>query len=102
MIHEQQKIKYKDIMDLGFSEEVCHDGVYLNEHGFDYCIITKYLTKKIYLDWAKETKLVELVRVDCPRENNIVAKMPVTSLEQLKQLIKFFTDEKLTHYSSFV
>ena len=90
---EQEQIKYKDIIDLGFSVEEHQDDVYFNEYGFGWCIITKDLTDTIYLDWVKETRLCTLIRVDNPEECNIVARMPIMNLEHLKIIDKFFTDK---------
>jgi hypothetical protein len=84
-----KEIKYGDIIDLGFEVEECNDPVYFKNHGFQYCIITKKLTKRIYIDWAKETKLCEMIRVDS--EDNIKAKHPIKSLAELKYIIDFFT-----------
>ena len=96
----QERIKYCDVMALGFKEEKQTDGVYFNEYGFDWCIITKDLTKKIYLDWAKETQLCKLVRLDNPKECNIIKEMPIKDLQHLKDIIEFFSDEKEVSYDS--
>ena len=91
---EQEKINYDEIISLGFTEELSEDKSYFAEHGFDYVIITKDLTKKIYLDWAKETKLCEMVRLDSPNSGNVVKRMPIRNLEHLKELVNFFSNEK--------
>lgn len=90
---KQEKIKYSEVIALGFTEEVHSDKVYFNEYGFDYCTITKDLTKKIYLDWAKETQLCKMVRIDSPKHCNIKAELPIWNLEHLKEIINFFSDE---------
>lgn len=90
---KQEKIKYREIIALGFREDVQNDQVYFEEYGFDYCIITKELTKKIYLEWAKETQLCKMVRIDNPKHCNIKAELPIRNLEHLKEIIKFFSDE---------
>ena len=91
---EQEKINYDKIMALGFTEEVNSDSVYEAEHGYSYCIITKQLTKKIYLDWAKETKLCKMVRLSKPKTGDIGAELPIKNIEHLKEMINFFSDEK--------
>lgn len=91
---EQEQIPYNEIIRLGFEVETDSDKVYFDEYGFDYCIITKHLTKKIYLDWAKETRLCEMVRLNNTRDNNIMARMPIKNLEHLEEIISFFCDEK--------
>jgi len=100
---EQEKIRYSDVMDLGFKEEIGNDSTYFKKYGFDYAIITKYLTKKIYLDWAKETQLCEMVRIDSPKNCNIKAKLPIRNLEHLKEVVNFFSDEEVNEvdYTKF-
>ena len=91
---EQEKIKYSEVIALGFTEDMQHDAVYEAEHGYSYCIITKELTKKIYLDWAKETQLCKLIRIDSSKNCNIKAELPIKNLEHLKEMINFFSDDK--------
>lgn len=91
---KQEKINYGVIMALGFEEETISDNVFFNEYGFDYTHITLKLTKKIYLDWAKETQLCELIRMTKPKTGDIGKRMPIKNLEHLKEIINFFSDEK--------
>lgn len=88
---EQEKIEYSDIMLLGFHEEIQEDQVYFDIHGYEYSIITLNLTKKISLDWAKETQLCELIRINNTHEEKVVARTLIYNLEHLKQTIDFFT-----------
>lgn len=92
---KQEKINYDEIMALGFTEEIVADKVYYAEHGFQYAIINKNLTKKIYLDWEKETKLCEMVRLDKSKTGDVKARMPINNLQHLKYLIDFFCDEEI-------
>jgi hypothetical protein len=92
---EQQKFKYKEIMSRGFNEQFESDNVYFDQHGFEYTIITKDLTKRIYLNWDKETQLCELVRMDSPKTCNIKARMPIMTLKQLDEILNFFTDKTI-------
>ncbi|MEK0369717.1 MAG: hypothetical protein QQN55_00980 [Nitrosopumilus sp.] len=91
---QQEKINYDEIMSLGFAEEITEDSSYYTEHGFNYAIITKNLTKKIYLYWTKETKLCEMVRIDSPKTCNIKSRMPIINLKHLKDLINFYSDKE--------
>ena len=93
---KQEKINYDEIMALGFTEEISEDKIYYAEHGYEYAIINKYLTKKIYLDWTKDTKLCKMVRIDSQKTGNIQAETQVMNLEQIKTLIDFFSNEKRT------
>jgi hypothetical protein len=90
----QQKIKYSDIMALGFSEEEQHDPQYFKQYGYAYCIITLNLTKKIYLDWAKETQLCEMIRINNTESCDIAARLPIRDLAYLKEMVEFFLGEK--------
>ena len=90
----QEKINYDKIMALGFSEEVQHDSVYEAQHGYSWCIITKQLTKKIYLDWQKDTKLCKMVRLSKPKTGDIGAQLPIKNIDHLKEMINFFSNEK--------
>ena len=91
---KQEKINYDKIMSLGFTEEIASDSVYEAEHGYPYAIIHKDLTKKIYLDWQKDTKLCELVRIDSPKTCNIIKRMPIRDFEHLKEIVNFFSNDK--------
>ena len=90
---KQEQIYYEDIMKLGFKEEQVEDEAYYSLHGFDYSIITKKLTKKIYLEWAKETKLCQMIRIDNPKNGIIKAEMPIRDLDHLKEVINFYCDK---------
>jgi len=88
----QEKIKYFEVMDLGFNEAIQTDSVYFKEFGFQYAIISKELTPTISLDWEKETQLCRLIRIDNPTNGHIKKQVPVNSLTELKEIIDFFTD----------
>ncbi len=88
----QHKIKYSDIIALGFMLQPITDEVYFNEYGYEYVFVHKDLTKRIYLDWGKETQLCEIVRMN--KKGNIKKRKPIQSLAQLKEIIDFFYDEK--------
>ena len=97
---KQEKINYKDIIDLGFEEVEFSDSVYEAVYGYPYCLITKHLTKKIYLDWEKDTRRCKMIRIDSAKTGNIMAETPIMNLEQVKTLIDFFSDEekKVSNY----
>ena len=91
---KQEQIDYNEIIKLGFNVDVQDDKVYFNRYGYDYCIITKDLTKKIYIDWEKETRLCTLTRINSPKNGSIEAEFPVQNLQHLKEIINFFTKNK--------
>ena len=78
-------------MNLGFTESIENDSVYFDQYGFKYAIVELKLNKKLYLDWEKETQLCSLIRLD--KYGSIKARKVVSSLEELKEIIKFFKDE---------
>jgi len=94
MINMQEKIKYHEIMALGFKEEICNDNVYFKEHGFKYAIITLTLRTHIYLEWDKATQLTEMIRVN--RDDKILKRMPIKNLDHLKEMIDFFSDKPVS------
>ena len=91
---KQERIHYADVMALGFTSQLVKDDVYFNEYGFDYCIINKNLTPLIYLDWAKETGLCEMCRIDNEQDACIVKRLAIRDLYHLKEIVNFFSDEK--------
>lgn len=95
------KIKYSEVMALGFKEEILEDNNYFKEFGFKYSIIKLDLTKKIYLDWVKETQLCELIRIDNQKEMNIKARMNINGLKHLKEIVTFFSDEEINLNAPF-
>ena len=98
---KQEKIKYKDIMSLGFTEEKQFDEVYFDEYGFDWCIIEKKLTSKIYLNWKKETQFCEIIRLGKGKDASIMKRKPIKNLDELKEVVDFFSDkdENTTTYT---
>ena len=91
---KQERINYKDVIDLGFRVEECTDQVYFDQYGFEYCIIELQLTPTIYIDWEKEIGMCKMVRVDNADDCNIVKDLPIMNLNHLKELIDFFSDKK--------
>jgi len=87
---KQERINYSDIKRLEFKEDVQSDSVYFDEYGYDYVIITLDLTKKIYIDWAKETGFAKLIRIDNPKKCNIKKRWPIKNLKELESVIAFF------------
>jgi len=90
------EIKYKDIIDLGFNEKEEHDQNYINHYGFVYSIITLNLTDLIYIDWVKETRLCEIIRIDSVKTMNIQGRLKINNLDHLKEMILFFTGKRCT------
>lgn len=87
---KQEKIKYRDVMNLKFHEEFHTDSLWFDQYGYEYSIVQKQLTKKIYLQWDKDTQLCNMYRIDNLKEQNIVSELPVMNLDHLKEIIDFF------------
>lgn len=85
-----EEINYKEIIDLGFKETFSDDDVYFNQYGYQYSIIELKLTKHIYIDWDKPTRICSLIRINNKKECNIMAKYKIQGLEELKKIINFF------------
>lgn len=84
------EIAYGDIMDLGFEEEFIDDEIFFDQYGYRYSIVSKKLTKKLELDWDKQTRICKLLRMDS--ESNIRKSIKIKNLDDLKEIIDFFTD----------
>ena len=87
----QDKIDYKTVIDLDFKREDQTDNVFYNEYGFNWFIVTKKLTKKIYLDWDCTTKTVTLKRIH--EDHNIIGSLDIESSQELEDIINFFKDK---------
>ncbi len=83
------KINYNEIMALGFKEKPMQDEVYERQNGYPWVWITKKLTKKIYLEWEKETKVCKIIRLKSKKTGDI-ANSKVLTLDQVKEVIEFF------------
>ena len=88
---EQKKIKYGEVISLGFTEKIQKDEVYFNKFGYNWAIIQLKLTKNIYLDWEKSTQLCEMVRT---KKHWVQNKMPIKDLDHLKEIVNFFKESK--------
>ncbi len=88
----ENKIKYKDIIDLGFKEESVYDQAYFNQYGYDYVIITKKLSKRITLEWAKETQVCEMVRYDS--DGFVKGRLVINNVKSIKGIIEFYTNKE--------
>lgn len=95
----QEKIKYSDIMALGFEEEEYSDMVFFKEFGYAPSIVTLNLTKKIYIDWDKPTQLCEIVRIDNTDTCDIMKRMPIKDLSHLREMVDFFSDKKVAAFN---
>lgn len=87
---KQERIKFKDIMELGFTIEECQDKVYEDNYGFPYRIVTKDLTNLVSVDWDQITGFCQMIKIGDEKEQNITDQHPIKDLDELKHVIKFF------------
>ena len=90
---EQEQIDYSEIIALGFKEDFAEDKVYEKRYGYTYVIITKELTKKIHIEWFKDSRVCKMVRIDSPTRGNVKNTLLIQDLDHLKQIINFYTDK---------
>jgi hypothetical protein len=82
------EVWYKDVIGLGFTEEVMNDSVFEARHGFKDSVIVKHLTRDIMIEFEKLTLECRMIRTN--KEGLIVAKMPIKSYSDLEMIISFF------------
>lgn len=87
---KQEKINYQDVIDLGFERQDESDPVFFKQNGYDWFIVTLEVSKKLYFDWDSESKTVQMIRTS--KDENIKARYLVRNLDELKILVKFFTE----------
>jgi len=90
---DEDKIWYSDVIYLGFEIESLQDNVYFKKYGFDYETVFLECPKGISFDYERENpSQVKMIRSD--EDGNIIDKMVITSLKELKSLVKFFKTKK--------
>ena len=86
------KIKYQDVIDLGFVRKDGNDNVYMAQYGYDWFWCEKKLYKKISAVWDCETQTVEIRKNG--DEGHIIAKHTVSGLQELINWIKLLTSKE--------
>ena len=82
--HPTETIWYTDVLQRGFYEELCSDGVYEDQYGFEYTIICLEYNDLLYIYWNKETQLCYVATC---RGHDITHRQPVHTLLQLDILL---------------
>lgn len=88
---EHQQINYRTVMDLGFTEDIHTDPIYFDRYGYHWSIINLQLTKRIYLEWEKESRLCWIVRTN--KEEFIQARRPIFNETHLRDVVSFFLEK---------
>lgn len=79
-------ITYKQIKELGFKEEKCHDQVYEDTYGYPYTIFSKEITKRKTIYWIQPELRCELLK--CDKDGNILKKFSFNNIDDLKLVIE--------------
>jgi hypothetical protein len=88
---ERQKVDYDEVISRGFKRKDQSDKIFYNQNGYEWFIVTKKLTKTIYIDWDCETHYLTLLRTD-KEQGAILGRIFLTGdLEELDRIIRFFT-----------
>jgi len=90
---KQERIYYKDVIALGFTETQSDDSVYLQQYGFPYCIVEKELTPTVHLEWTKETGFCSKITIDNKEDGNIIEKVEVKNLGELKRIVEEYENK---------
>jgi len=80
-------MNYKEAIDLGFEREDLTDNVWEDIHGFGYFVMTKKLTKYLYLDWNVLSH--EITFIKGGKKGKVISTMEINDQLAIK-LIKFF------------
>jgi len=78
-------IKYKELIDLGFTREVCSDSVFFDEYGYNFFILNFDIHKYFKLSYCAEDEFVELLVLD--DKNTILHKDRIKDIEVIKRLV---------------
>lgn len=84
------KLKYKEVIALGFVRNEVNDSVYFDTHGVQYIITQmqfKYNKCDYIFDWCQRERTVKLMK--CDKQGRILISHMVQSIEQLKILIEW-------------
>jgi hypothetical protein len=89
----ERGILYHEVIDLGFKREDQSDNIFFKENGYEWFLVTKKLSKGLYLDWDCETHRVELIRW-VPKDGDILNRRTLVTVEEIKDCIEFFTTKQ--------
>tara|TARA_R100000951_G_scaffold74771_1_gene63034 strand:- start:622 stop:990 length:369 start_codon:yes stop_codon:yes gene_type:complete len=81
MDSKNNKIDYKDLMDLGFNHANCHDSVWKRVHGFDWFIVSLDIGR-INFDWDIFTREVTMNEIN--KDYSIGRSKNIEGLQDLK------------------
>ncbi|MDA3854967.1 MAG: hypothetical protein PF569_01815 [Candidatus Woesearchaeota archaeon] len=81
------KIRYKTIKELNFSEQLEEDTVFEEEYGYPYKIFEKKLMKNLYIDWDQTTRECTLLRT---KKGKIRKETPILNEKELIDIVNFF------------
>lgn len=83
------KIRYQDVIDLGFRHIEDSNEVWRKEKGFEYFRVEYKLTKRQFIEWDVEDRTCTVIRID--KDYNILHKWTLPDLETVKHIISLFS-----------
>jgi len=89
----ENKILYKDLIDIGFERINDHDDVFFDQNGYNYFRVEYVLNKSLYMEWDSETHELMFVRWR-EKDGTVLNKMSIDSVNAAKILIQFFSTNK--------
>lgn len=87
------KIKYKELIDLGFERIDDHDNVWFNEFGYEYFRVEYRLSKRNAMDWDVQKQTVRLMRFE-KDGYSIIEEREMESIKEIQDIIKMFGKRK--------
>lgn len=84
MDSKNNKIDYKDLIDLGFKHENCNDSVWERIHGFGYFIVSLDIGR-INFDWDIFTRKVTMNEIN--KDHYIIRSKNIEDLQDLKGVL---------------
>lgn len=81
------QFNYQDLLNLGFDRLEINDSIFENQHGYKCFYLTKEIKKGFEFIWDCEDRKCEFRRC---KKGRILSKYIVSSIEEIKMIIKFF------------
>lgn len=90
----KEKVKYSDLIKLGFERYEMNDRAFFDENGYDDFIM-EFKIKNIWFVWFPEEKTVYMRHI---KKHDILASMELAKIEQVRLFIEFFKAKDNTQF----
>ena len=88
---ENGQIWYEDVVALGFSIEVSHDGVREKQYGNpDWIVAELRLTKRDIITWDQDDLTCDLLRLN--KSHSILYRHRLRDLAELRRIVELFSE----------